>query len=54
MLTGVRYTDQRLTSEQFIEVKDRLPFGQLHVARINGEVVHQSMAIARSHKPDSR
>merc|ERR1712110_161800 len=44
---GVRYTDQRLTSEQFLAVKDKLPFGQLPVAKINGQVVYQSMAIAR-------
>ena len=44
---GVRYTDQRLTSEQFMAVKDKLPFGQLPVAKINGEVIFQSMAIAR-------
>ena len=44
---GVRYTDQRLTSEQFLAVKEKLPFGQLPVAKINGQVVYQSMAIAR-------
>ena len=49
MTSGVRYTDQRLTSEQFLAVKDKLPFGQLPVAKINGVVVYQSMAIARSH-----
>ena len=44
---GVRYTDQRLTSDQFSGVRDRLPYGQLPVAKIDGVNISQSMAIAR-------
>ena len=43
----MRYTDQRLTSDQFAGVRDKLPHGQLPVARIDGVNISQSMAIAR-------
>ena len=43
----MRYTDQRLTSDQFADVRDKLPYGQLPVAKIDGVNVSQSMAIAR-------
>ena len=43
----MRYTDQRLTSDQFAGVRDRLPYGQLPVAKIDGVNISQSMAIAR-------
>ena len=45
--SGVRFTDQRLTTEQFLEVKPKLPFGQLPIAKIDGESIAQSSAIAR-------
>jgi len=44
---GVRYTDQRLTIEDFTAVKPKIPFGQLPTLKYNGELICQSMAIAR-------
>merc|ERR1719419_1212175 len=44
---GVRYTDQRLTSEQFSSVKPKIPFGQVPTLKYNGEVLCQSIAISR-------
>jgi len=44
---GVRYTDQRLTSDQFAGVKNKLPYGQLPIAKMDGEFIAQSSAIAR-------
>merc|ERR1719158_2146978 len=44
---GVRYTDQRLTSEQFESVKSKLPYGQLPTLNYKGVLLCQSMAIAR-------
>lgn len=43
----VRYTDQRLTAEQFASVKAKLPWGQLPTIKYNGTMLTQSMAIAR-------
>jgi glutathione S-transferase len=45
--TMVRYTDQRLTGEQFASVKGRLPWGQLPTIKYNGTMITQSIAIAR-------
>ena len=45
--SGVRFTDQRLTIQQFLEVKPKLPFGQLPISKIDGESIAQSSAIAR-------
>jgi len=44
---GVRYTDQRLTGEQFASVKGKLPWGQLPTIKYNGTMLAQSMTIAR-------
>jgi len=44
---GVRYIDQRLTTEQFASVKSRLPYGQLPSLKYEGEVICTSLAIAR-------
>merc|ERR1711976_256356 len=44
---GVRYTDQRLSGEQFSNVKPKLPYGQLPVVKVDGEVICQSITIAR-------
>jgi len=44
---GVRYTDQRLTDAQFTGVKNKLPYGQLPIAKVDGEFIAQSTAIAR-------
>ena len=45
---GVRYTDQRLTGEQFGSVKAKLTWGQLPTLKFNGTMMAQSIAIARS------
>ena len=47
IISGVRYTDQRLTSDQFAGVKTKLPYGQLPIAKMDGEFIAQSSAIAR-------
>ena len=47
IISGVRYTDQRLTDDQFAGVKNRLPYGQLPIAKVDGEFIAQSTAIAR-------
>ena len=47
LLSGVRYIDQRLTTDQFASVKTRLPYGQLPTLKYDGEVICTSMAIAR-------
>ena len=47
IISGVRYTDQRLTSDQFAGVKNKLPYGQLPIAKMDGEFIAQSSAIAR-------
>ena len=44
---GVRYTDQRLTGEQFASVKAKLPWGQLPTIKYNGTMIAQSNTIAR-------
>ena len=44
---GVRYTDQRLTGEQFASVKAKLPWGQLPTIKYNGTMIAQSKTIAR-------
>merc|ERR1711955_84860 len=44
---GVRYTDQRLTMEQFTSVKARLPWGQLPTLKYKGTTLTQSVSIAR-------
>ena len=46
-ISGVRYTDQRLTDAQFTGVKNKLPYGQLPIAKVDGEFIAQSTAIAR-------
>ena len=47
IISGVRYIDQRLTSDQFAGVKNKLPYGQLPIAKMDGEFIAQSSAIAR-------
>ena len=47
LLLGVRYIDQRLTTEQFASVKSRLPYGQLPSLKYEGEVICTSLAVAR-------
>ena len=47
LVSGARYIDQRLSMEQFASAKERLPYGQVPIIKVDGEVVSQSMAIAR-------
>jgi len=44
---GVRYTDQRLTAEQFEMIKPKLPYRQLPTLKYKGELLCQSITIAR-------
>merc|ERR1712183_570137 len=44
---GVKFTDERLTAEQFASVKSSLPYGQMPVLHYKGAVICQSMSIAR-------
>jgi len=44
---GANYTDERLTGEQFRELKSKLPNGQLPVLNYNGTIMAQSMTISR-------
>merc|ERR1712013_382756 len=44
---GVRYTDQRLTAEQFEVIKPKLPYCQLPTLKYKGELLCQSITIAR-------
>merc|ERR1711892_1260744 len=44
---GVKFTDERLTGEQFGALKAKLPYGQMPVLHYKGEVLCQSITIAR-------
>ncbi|CAB0039887.1 unnamed protein product [Trichogramma brassicae] len=44
---GLNYTDERIPKERWPELKKSMPFGQLPVLEINGQVIAQSNAIAR-------
>ena len=46
-MSGVRYTDQRITAEQLETVRDKLSYGQLPSLKVDQQVLYQSMAIAR-------
>merc|ERR1711892_606701 len=45
--SGVKFTDERLTGEQFGAVKSSLPWGQIPVLHYKGQVMCQSISIAR-------
>ncbi|GMF43171.1 unnamed protein product [Phytophthora fragariaefolia] len=44
---GVPFQDERLSSEQFAEIKPSLPLGQVPVLEIDGEAMTQTYAILR-------
>lgn len=44
---GIEYEDVRVTREQWVELKGRMPFGALPVLEVDGRPVAQSAAIAR-------
>jgi len=45
--SGVKFTDERLTKEQFGAIKSSQPWGQIPVLTYKGQVMGQSIAIAR-------
>merc|ERR1712128_393519 len=45
--SGVKFTDERLTGDQFGAVKSFLPYGQIPVLHYKGQVLCQSISIAR-------
>ena len=44
---GVRFADERLTPEQFGALKSSLPYGQVPILNYKGQVLCQSITIAR-------
>jgi len=44
---GVDYVDNRVNGQAFSAMKGELPYGQLPVLEVNGEILAQSQAIAR-------
>ena len=44
---GVKFDDIRLTGEEFAQVKPLLPYGSMPVLEYKGEVICESMAIAK-------
>jgi len=45
--SGAKFTDERLTGEQFGAIKSSLPYGQIPLLNYNGKVICQSLTIAR-------
>eukprot|EP00090_Calanus_glacialis_P044102 TRINITY_DN783_c0_g1_i1.p1 TRINITY_DN783_c0_g1~~TRINITY_DN783_c0_g1_i1.p1 ORF type:complete len:150 (-),score=40.08 TRINITY_DN783_c0_g1_i1:221-670(-) len=45
--SGVKFTDERLSGEQFGAIKSSLPWGQIPVLNYKGQVMCQSLSIAR-------
>ena len=45
--SGARFTDERLTGEQFGALKSRLAYGQMPVLNYKGQTLYQSITIAR-------
>ena len=45
--SGARFTDERLTGEQFGALKSRLAYGQMPVLSYKGQTLYQSITIAR-------
>ena len=44
---GVKFTDERVTGEQFGAMKSSLPWGQVPVLAYHGQTLCQSLSIAR-------
>ena len=44
---GVKFTDERVTGEQFGAMKSSLPWGQVPVLAYHGHTLCQSLSIAR-------
>ncbi|KAK7866818.1 hypothetical protein R5R35_005248 [Gryllus longicercus] len=44
---NIEYEDERISMEDFVNIKPTLPFGSLPVLEINGKVINQSTAICR-------
>ncbi|DBA02482.1 TPA: hypothetical protein N0F65_010954 [Lagenidium giganteum] len=44
---GIPFVDERVSHEQFAEMKSSLPFGQLPVLEVDGEVMAQSQGMLR-------
>ena len=42
-----RFTDERLTTQEFVAMKNQLPWGQLPVLSVEDVVLGQSIAQAR-------
>ena len=45
--SGVKFTDERLSPEQFGAIKSSLPWGQIPVMNYKGQLMCQSLSIAR-------
>jgi len=45
--SGVRFTDERLTGAQFGAIKSSLAYGQMPILNYKGQVLYQSITIAR-------
>eukprot|EP00091_Calanus_sinicus_P018959 TRINITY_DN4518_c0_g1_i8.p1 TRINITY_DN4518_c0_g1~~TRINITY_DN4518_c0_g1_i8.p1 ORF type:complete len:132 (+),score=39.51 TRINITY_DN4518_c0_g1_i8:265-660(+) len=45
--SGVKFTDERLTPEQFGAIKSSLPWGQIPILNYKGQILCQSITIAR-------
>jgi len=43
--SGIQFTDERLTREQFAQKKESLPFGQVPVLSVDDKVIPQEVAI---------
>ncbi|VDO61970.1 unnamed protein product [Heligmosomoides polygyrus] len=46
-LADIPYEDIRITKEQWPEWKPKMPFGQMPVLEVDGQMIPQSLAIAR-------
>lgn len=44
-IAGLPFEDCRLSSEEFVAIQDTLPFGQLPVLEVDGELLAQSVGI---------
>ena len=47
IMNAHRFTDERLTTQEFVAMKNQLPWGQLPVLSVEDVVLGQSIAQAR-------